>query len=342
MDFAKLRESARRNLPDDTWAYFSGTAAGDVDRDARAWENWDLVPRVLTGLTAIATSVDIGSQTFATPVMLAPTASQGAAHPDGEIATRRAAAAVGMLAGYSFHATVEVERFAAAADAPWWAQAYVMEERSISDSYLRRCATAGASAVVLTVDVPGSLADAPFRRLPMSAPVADRGNYPRDCHGRAMAVRTESCLTPSEITRTAEVSGLPVWAKGIMTAEDAHRALDAGAAGIFVSNHARRQVAGVAPTAMVLHDVVQGVGGRAPVIVDGGIRSGTDVVRALALGAVAAAVGRPVVWALAAGGQLGLEEVLRTLADEVRVTMAGLGTHSVADISRGMVRPASA
>lgn len=339
MDFSGLREAARTGVSRETWDYFDGTADGDLDRDARAWGRWDLVPRVLTSLTSIDTTVAVGGESFSSPLVLAPSASQGALHPDGEIAVRRAAAAAGMLVGYSFHATVEMERFAAAADAPWWAQTYPTQDRSISDDYLRRCAAAGARAVVLTVDMPGRLADAPFRRLPLSAPVAARGNHPRGPDGQLPLV-VECCLGPDEIARTADVSGLPVWTKGVMTAEDAHRALDAGAAGVIVSNHARRQLAGVAPTAAVLGEVVAGVDGRAPVLVDGGIRSGTDVVRALALGASAAAIGRPVLWALAAGGQDGVEAMLATLAEEVRVTLAALGAASVADLRPGMVRPA--
>lgn len=340
MDVTSLQLRAQARVDDVTWGYFQGTADGDLDRDTRAWARWDFVPRVMTGMASIDTSTRIGGALFSSPVVLAPSASQGAMHPDGELATRRAAAAAGLLAGYSFHATVEVERFAAAADAPWWAQAYVLEERFISDGYLRRCAAHGASAIILTVDVPGALADAPFRRVPMSPAVAHRGNYPVDERGRAASVTTASFLTPDDIRRTADVSGLPVWVKGIMTAQDAHRALDAGAAGVFVSNHARRQLAGVAPTAAVLSAVVEGLAGRAPVIVDGGIRSGADAVRALALGAHAAAIGRPIPWALAAGGQTELEFLLSTLTDEIRVTMAALGAARVGDVVSGMVQQA--
>ena len=340
MDFTAVREAASARLDPETWDYFLGSADGDHDRDARAWSRWDLVPRVMTELTAIDTTVSLGGEIFSSPLVLAPSASQGAADPAGEIATRRAAAARGLLAGYSFHATVEVERFAAAADAPWWAQAFTIEDRSISDNYLRRCAAAGASAVVLTVDVPGPLADTPWRRLALSAPVADRGNYPRDAEGRAIPVVTESKIGTSDIARTADICGLPVWVKGIMTAVDARRAIDAGAAGVYVSNHGRRQLAAVAPTAAVLRDVIDGVEGRVPVIVDGGIRSGTDVVRALALGASAVAIGRPVPWALAAGGREMLDRVLDTLVDEVRAATAGLGAGRIADLVPEMVRPA--
>lgn len=339
MDFTALQSVARSRLPDDVWAYFQGAADGDADGNSRAWAGWDLVPRILTGLTSTDTLVTIGGDSFASPLVLAPSASQGACHPDGELATRRAAAALGVLAIYSFHATVEVERFAAAAESPWWAQLYVMKDRGVSDGYLRRCVAAGATAVVLTADVPGTLADLPFRRALLPDSVALRGNHPRGGDG-PIPIQTESNLGPDEIKRTADIASLPVWVKGIMTAEDAVIALEAGAAGVFVSNHARRQLAGVAPTAAVLPEIVDAVAGRVPVMIDGGVRSGTDVVRGLALGASAVAIGRPVPWALAVGGQTVLEEVLATLVDEIRVAMAGLGAARVADIGRRMVRPA--
>lgn len=340
MDFTNFQTAGQERIDAQTWSYFQGVAEGDIDRDTRAWSEWDLIPRVMTGLTEIDMRVTLGGHEFSSPIVLAPSASQAAAHPDGEIATRRAAAKAGMLASYSFHASVEVERFASAADAPWWAQAYVLDDQELYRSYLERCAAAGATAVVLTMDAPGDLADAPFRSLSMSAPVAARGNYPKSDDGLAIPVKMESCLTPDEIRRASDISGLPVWVKGILRAEDANRAIDAGAAGVYVSNHARRQLAGVIPTADVLAEIVAGVDGRAPVVVDGGIRSGTDAARALALGASAVAIGRPVPWALAAGGQPVLETVLETLNLELRVAMAGLGAGSVADLDPSMVRRA--
>lgn len=339
MDFTALQDAARAAVPADVWTYYQGTAEGAPDRDAQAWARWDLVPKVLTQLTTIDTTTTIGGEAFASPIMLSPSAGQGARDPEGDMATRRAAASAGVLMGYSFHATIDVERFAAAADAPWWAQAYVTKDRAISDDYLRRCVAGGASAIALTVDTPGTLADVPFRRIPLAGALAVRGNHAMGPDGPIRPV-TETSLGPDEIARTAEVAGVPVWVKGVMTAADALRSLDAGAAGIIVSNHARRQLAGVAPTAAVLREVVEGVAGRAPVLVDGGVRSGADVVRALALGAAAVGIGRPVLWALAAGGQQALETVLAHLADEVRVAMAGIGAGRVADLVPDMVRPA--
>lgn len=340
MDFTALRAAAEAALPADAWTFYQGTADGlfDPERDARAWDRWDLVPRVMTGLTAIDMTVELGGHRFASPITIAASASQGGAHPDAELATAAAAARAGVLMSYSNNATVDVERFGAAATSPWWAQIYLQRDRAATADYVARCVAAGASALVLTVDVPGILADAAFRRVPLTGAVAVRGNVP--ITGAGAGIASDTSITPDDLAGLAASAGVPVWAKGVLTAEDAVRALDAGAAGVIVSNHGRRQLAGVVPVAAVLREIADAVAGRAPLIVDGGIRSGADVVRALALGATAVGLGRPVLWALAAGGSGALAEMLATLADETRVTIAGVGAAGIAEITPGMVRPA--
>jgi 4-hydroxymandelate oxidase len=342
MDLSPLRDAARAALPDDAWGFYQGTADGraDPERDARAWERWDLVPRILTGLTAIDTSVELGGHRFASPFAIAATAAQGGCDPDGEVATIEAAAAAGVHMTYSHNATVSLERFAAAATSPWWAQIYLQRDRAATDDYVARAVAAGAGALVLTVDVPGILADAPFRRTPVTGAVALRGNVPVTGGGAGLA--SETALTPDDLAALVARAGVPVWAKGVLTPEDALRVLDAGAAGVVVSNHGRRQLAGVVPVAEVLRGIVEAVDGRAPVLVDGGIRSGADAVRALALGATAVGLGRPVLWALAAGGRAALTEMLAALTDEVAITLAGLGVARIADLEPAMVRRAEA
>ncbi len=340
MDFAALRTAAQAAVAPDAWAFFQGTAdgLGDTERDARAWDRWDLVPRIMTGLTAIDTSVELGGARFASPVIIAATAAHGACREEGELLTIAAAGRAGVLMTYSHNASVSVERFAAAAASPWWAQIYVQRDRVLTADYMARCADLGASAFVLTLDVPGTLADASFRRAPLAGAVAIRGNVAPT--GGGAGAGAESAITPADVAAMVESSPLPVWAKGVMAPEDAIRALDAGVAGIIVSNHGRRQLGGVAPVASVLPEIAEAVAGRAPVLVDGGIRSGIDVVRAIALGATAVGVGRPVLWALAAGGQQQVEAVLQTLTEEVAVALAGLGVARPADVTPGMLRRA--
>lgn len=340
MDFAPLREAARAAVAPDAWAFFQGTAdaRSDPERDARAWEHWDLVPRVMTGLTAIDTGVELGGQRFASPVTIAATAAQGACRDEGERLTIAAAGRAGVLMTYSHNASVAVEQFAAAATSPWWAQIYVQRDRVITADYMARCAELGAAAFVLTLDVPGTLADASFRRAPLAGAVAIRGNVGPTGGGAGAGVA--SAITPEVVASLVQESSLPVWAKGVMAPSDALRALDAGVAGVIVSNHGRRQLGGVVPVADVLGDITHAVDGRAPVLVDGGIRSGIDVVRAIALGASAVGIGRPVLWALAAGGRPQLEAVLRALTEEVAIALAGLGAARVADVTCDMVRPA--
>ncbi len=337
MDFDALMPAARARLEPISWDYYRAVAGGDPDRDQQAWADIDLVPRVLRGLTAVDSSLVIGGTGFATPVMVAPTASHRLADPEGEVATARAAAAVGALMVYSSSAAVEVTEFGATATSPWWAQVYVLKDRGRTDDYLARIRAAGAEAVVLTVDNAGTFGDAPFRSSTRDLMTAMPGNYPGMTWAQ-MSAQIDPALTPDVIGEIAAGTGLPVHVKGVMHPADAVTAVAAGAAGIVVSNHGRRQLTGVAPVASTLAAVTAAVDGRVPVTVDGGIRSGVDVLRALALGATAVGVGRPVLWGLAAGGSAGVVDVLSGLTAELRQAMAGVGAESLAAIDRSMVR----
>jgi len=334
MDFDTLRAAARDAVEPTTWSFYQGTADGraDPEVDTRAWDRWSLIPRMLTGIRSVDTSIELGGHRFASPLTIAATAGQGAAHEDAEPATIAAAGVAGIHMTYSNNATVDIETFGAAAASPWWAQIYVMQDAVATDDYAARAAAAGASALVLTLDIPGTLAEASFRQNEFTGRLALRGNL------HPSTLPKESVLLPEHFAHLAEASGLPVWAKGILHPDDAVRAVEAGAAGIIVSNHGRRQLAGVIPTSVVLPEIAAAVGGRVPLIVDGGIRSGADVVRALALGATAAGIGRPVLWALAAGGRDAVASMLATLNEEIRVAMAALGASRVEEITAASVR----
>ncbi len=336
MSLDTLRQGAEAALSPMAWAYYQGTA-GSPDLDAEAWSSVLVVPRVLTGLTSVDTSITLAGAALRTPVLIAASAAHRLAHPEGEVATVRAAAAEGALMVYSSSAAVEVTEFGAAATGPWWAQVYVMRDRGVTNDYLDRCVAGGAGALILTVDYPGAIAKPGFRSATSGRLDARPGNYPQWTWPE-MTAAIQPGLTPEVIGELAERTGLPVHVKGILHPQDARTAVAAGATGIVVSNHGRRQVDGVLPTAYALPSVVDAVGDDAIITVDGGIRTGVDVLRALALGASGVGVGRPVLWGLAAAGTEGVREVIGTLTAELRQAMASVGAGTVTDLNRDHVR----
>ena len=336
LDLASLRDAALAALTPQAWSYFQGTA-GSPELDALAWQSVLLVPRVLRGLAGVDTSTTLGGAPVRTPVLVAATAAHRLAHPAGEIATAAGAAAQGALMVYSNSAAVEVTEFGAAADGPWWAQVYVMRDRGITGDYVDRCVAAGARALVITVDYPGTSASPAFRTATSGQLAAIPGNYPHWTWPE-MSAAIDPSLTPDVIGELADRSGLPIHVKGVLHAADARIAVAAGANGIVVSNHGRRQVGGVLPTAYALPAIADAVGGRAVLTVDGGVRSGVDVLRALALGASGVGIGRPVLWGLAADGAAGVATVLGSLTAELAQVMASIGAGRVGDISADHVR----
>jgi len=340
MNFDELKSAAHAALSQQAWDYYQGVAGGEreADRDYQAWQRIDVVPRMMQGLRAVDLTLQLSGRTLQTPVMVSATAAHGLAHPEAEMATATAAAAAGALMVYSSSAATEVTRFGASATGAWWAQIYLMINRSLSNDYVDRCVSAGAEALVLTVDLLGELSDAPFRRTTQAKMTALPANFP-GLSWPQMSAGIDPHLQPGNISELAERSGLPVHVKGILHPADALAAVEAGAAGIIVSNHGRRQLAGVVPTALVLQEICEAVGGRVPVMVDGGIRSGVDVLRALALGATAVGLGRPVLWGLAAAGAAGVTQVLDGISAELAQAMVSTGAGSLAAINAGMVRP---
>lgn len=337
MDLDALKSLARIRVEPAALAYQSATAGADPNRDEIAWRQIDVVPRVLRSLRQVDTSTRLLGAVVTTPVTVAATAGHRLSHPDGEIASGQAAARLGALFTYSSSASVEVTEFGAAVDGPWWAQVYVMKDFGLTSDYLDRLVAAGATAVVLTVDNPGTVGDAPFRARVQSRLPVTPGNYPGLTWAQ-MSAQIEPNLWLDHIGRLASMTGLPVVVKGVLHPGDAAAAVSAGAAAIVVSNHGRRQLDGVIPTALALPDVVRAVAGRVPVLVDGGLRSGTDVLRALATGAVAVGLGRPVLWALAAGGADGVADLLDGFTAELRQAMAAVGAATLGDLTPDLVR----
>jgi 4-hydroxymandelate oxidase len=324
--------------------YFAG-GAGDESAlagNVAAWRRVRLRPHVLRDVRDVDSSVEVFGDRLAGPVLVAPMGYQRLAHPDGELGTAAGAGATGLGFAVSTYATTSIEEVAAAArPAPVWFQAYVLQDRVLTADLLRRAKHAGCRAVLLTVD---AVVAGDRRRdarhgyvLPHDASVRLANLRP---HAELSAVYSElleQALTPELVGWVADTSGLPVLVKGVLRGDDARLCVDAGAAGVVVSNHGGRQLDAVTATADALPEVVDAVGDRATVLVDGGVRSGADVVRALTLGARAVLLGRPVLWALAVGGEEGVRSFLTWLADDVRRCLALCGARRVADLQPDLI-----
>ncbi len=347
-----LERDARPAIGERAYAYYSGGSDDErlLEGNVAAWGHWQLHPRVLAGVAEVAPATTLLGTRVSSPVAIAPTAIQGLAHPEGEAATARGAAEVGALMILSSLATCPLEEVAAAAPgAPRWMQVYILRERARTAELVSRAVAHGYGALVLTVDAPVSGLRLREWRMGVHLPddlalpnlAGDSTDSARE--GGFMAVVThefEPALTPDDIGWLADLSPLPVVAKGVQRADDAVRCIEAGAAAVVVSNHGARQLADAPATADILAEIVDAVAGRAEVYVDGGVRRSPDVVKALAVGARAALVGRPSLWALATGGAGGVAALLRWYESELRRTMALCGAATVEAIDRSLVRRA--
>jgi 4-hydroxymandelate oxidase len=347
-----LERDARRIIGEMAYAYFAGGAEDEhlLARAVAAWRGWELHPRVLAGISEVATGTTLLGQVVSSPVVIAPTAIQGLAHPDGETATARGAAQAGALMVLSSLATCSLEAVdAAAPGAPRWMQVYILRDRARTEDLVHRAAGHHYGALVLTVDAPVS--GLRLRELRSGVHLPDDLSLPnltgestaRAHEGGFMAVVTrefEPALTPDDIGWLAGLSDLPVVAKGVQRADDALRCVEAGAAAIVVSNHGARQLDDAPATADILAEIVDAVAGRVEVYVDGGLRRAPDVAKALALGARAVLVGRPSLWALAAGGPDGVAALLDWYQSELARTMALCGAATVDALDRSLVRRA--
>jgi 4-hydroxymandelate oxidase len=350
LDLTALEAAARERLERGVYDYVAGGA--DDERsvaDAQtAWSRLRLRPRVLRDVSEVSMATTVLGSRLPVPLLVAPMAYHRMAHPDGEAASAAGAAEAG--AGYilSTQATMTVEEVAEAVpDGLRWFQVYVVRDRGWTADLVARAAATGYRALVLTVDVPvlgNRLRDLrndfrlPTGLKPANAPPAGAARQRElDADPLAQAGQFDPGLTPEVIGWLAERSGLPVLVKGVLRGDDALTCLEAGAAGVVVSNHGGRQLDTVVATADALAEVAAAVGDRGEVYVDGGIRRGTDVVKALALGARAVLVGRPVLWGLAVGGAAGVERVLSGLAGELRLAMALCGAPDLARLTPDLV-----
>jgi 4-hydroxymandelate oxidase len=349
LDLENLEHRARECLSATTYNYFAGGADDETTlaENPAAWKRIRLVPRVLRDVGEISIATEVLGTPMSMPIMVGPWAFQGLAYPGGEPATAQGAAAAGAVMVVSTVATSSLEDVAAAAaGSPLWFQFYLLRDRGMTADLLSRAVAAGYRAVVMTVDklpVPGRrrrLAADRFS-LPEGTAIANFGYVVPEDHDTGpdgyLRDLLDASVSFADLEWPCAQCRLPLVAKGVLNPDDAVAAIEAGASGIIVSNHGGRQLDGSIATADALPAVIDAVAGRVPVLVDGGIRSGADVVKALAIGAAAVLVVRPVIWGLVVHGAPGVEAVLRELAAEMAHAMALCGAGSVADIDRSLV-----
>lgn len=368
----ELEERAKPLLPISVFGYYASGSECEVSvrENKAALARWRLLPRVLRDVSTVDTSCELFGSRLSFPVMIAPMAMQRLCCPDGELAVARAAGEVGTTMVVSTMATASLEEVARARDergtppaggGDLWFQMYVLTRRDVSAAMAQRAEQLGYKALVVTVDAPrlgkrddnvrNAFSLPPHLRLKNlemidelaattpednSVDGAKEGSYPFEHRFGAMI---DPGLVWEDLSWLRTVTRLPILVKGILSPDDAVRAVDAGVDGIVVSNHGGRQLDCTPAPVDVLPHVARAVRGRVPLLVDGGIRRGTDVVKCLALGADAVLVGRPVLWALALGGQAGVAQALRLLREEVELAMALLGCRTLGEVTKEYVIP---
>jgi 4-hydroxymandelate oxidase len=347
LNVGDYEREAERVLDPGAFGYFAGGAGDELTlRDnLEAFSRWQLRPRVLVDVGEITTATSVLGREVSMPLLVAPTAFQRLAHPDGEVATARAAVEVGTVMCQSTLSSVTPAELAAAAPgASLWFQLYWSSDRSFTGDLLASVVEAGYEAVVFTVDFPAAGRRERDLRAAFTLPEdLVTPNIPRSLRRRdfhtALGEIVDPTLTWRDLEWLREACPLPVLLKGILTAEDGLLAAEHGAAGVIVSNHGGRQLDGVAAALDALPEVVEAVRDDVEVLLDGGVRRGADVLKALALGARAVLVGRPPVWGLAVGGEQGVREVLELLRAEIALGLTHLGCRSPAEVTRAQVKP---
>jgi isopentenyl diphosphate isomerase/L-lactate dehydrogenase-like FMN-dependent dehydrogenase len=344
---------ARERMTPSAYDYYAGGAEDEVTlaRNREAFTRIALRPRMLAGISQVSTRTEVLGTPLALPVLLAPTAFNKLGHADGEIAAARAAGRAGTVMCCSTISSTPIEDVAAAATGPLWFQLYVYRDRDVTRDLVRRAETAGCQALVLTVDTPRlGRRERDIRAgfaLPAGVSIANLERY-----GTPDALRwantssfteyvhrlMDDSLSWESVAWLRSITALPVLMKGVLTAEDTALAISHGASGVIVSNHGGRQLDGAIATIEALPEVVDAAGGRIPVLLDGGIRRGTDILKAIALGAASVCIGRAYLWGLAADGEDGVARVLDMLRAELDLAMTLSGCASIASISRAHVR----
>jgi isopentenyl diphosphate isomerase/L-lactate dehydrogenase-like FMN-dependent dehydrogenase len=362
MSWAEWEHAAEEALDAGARGYlFGGAGTEDTMRaNLEAFRAWRLVPRVLRDVSTRSLTREVLGTAMPAPLMLGPVGVQSILHPDGELASARAAAGLGVPYVASTAASHTLEEIAeACGDAPRWYQLYWPRGEELAASFVHRAEAAGYEAIVVTLDtvllgwrprdlaggylpflksigIANYLADPVFRSTLAKPPEED----PMAAVGQFVGVFTNPAVTWDDLAWLREQTSLPIVLKGVLHPDDARRALDCGVSGILVSNHGGRQVDGAIAALAALPGVVGAVDGRAPVLLDSGVRSGSDALKALALGAAAVLVARTAMWGLAVGGEEGVRTVLRSLLAELDLSLALCGYTDVDDVGPEALVPA--
>ncbi|HEU5368321.1 MAG TPA: alpha-hydroxy acid oxidase [Ktedonobacterales bacterium] len=354
VNLLELEALARQRMTPMAFDYYAGGAEDEVTlRENRAaFARIALRPRVLVDVSVIDTGATALGQPVAAPILVAPTAMHRLGHPEGELATVRGAGAAETLMVVSTLATTSLEDVAAAAGGPLWFQLYAVKDREITRALVERARAAGYQALCVTVDTPHSgRRERDVRNRFALPPGIELANFsgpemrmmPQQGSGSALTTYVmklmDVILTWDDIAWLQSFAGMPILLKGILTAEDARLAVEHGAAGIIVSNHGGRQLDTAVASIRALPEVVEAAAGRAEVYLDGGVRRGTDVLKALALGARAVLIGRPILWGLTLDGADGVARVLRMLRHELEEAMVLAGRPTLASIDRSLLYP---
>jgi 4-hydroxymandelate oxidase len=352
LDVFDMERAAERIVPAAHWGYLQSGVDGDVTLRANvsAYAHWQLLPRRLMDVSKIDLTTSLFGRSVASPIMLCPIGGLRSLHIEADIGVARAANKKNVMHIVSTQMSDPIEDIAAARGAPLWFQLYTTNRIDAMRQLLLRAQRAGCSTVAITVDLPAgrnTVTATRMRRLDQrqcsNCHLTDAaGNQRPNLAAKAMfaGINTEgigltsASLTWDLIKQVKDITTMKVLVKGIEAEEDAALAVSNGADGIIVSNHGGRATETGRGTVAALPGVVRGAGGKIPVMVDGGVRRGTDVFKALALGASAVGIGRPFAWGLAAFGQAGVERVVDILNAELRLAMVGCGTRSIKDITR--------
>jgi isopentenyl diphosphate isomerase/L-lactate dehydrogenase-like FMN-dependent dehydrogenase len=350
INIADAEAEAAESLEAGPLGYFAGGAGDEITlRDnVRAWARYRLRPRVLTDVSEVSTAAAVLGRPVSAPILVAPVAYQRMAHPDGEAGMARGAAEAGTVMCLSTLSTTRPAEVAAAAPGGrHWFQLYAFKDEAVTRALMDEAVDAGFEAILLTADAPpgGNRERDRRNRFTLPAELGTPSLTAAAGGDRELSIEDtfalmNHALTWEDLADLASESRVPVFVKGVLTAEDAELAIEHGAGGIVVSNHGGRQLDRALATADALPEIAETVGGRIPLLVDGGIRRGVDVATALALGADAVLVGRPALWGLAAAGSGGVARVLGLLREELELAVALCGCTGPEGLSRAHVRRA--